>query len=290
MSNYYEILGISKESSLSEIKSAYRKAALLYHPDKNPDDLQAQALFIQVNKAYDTLSDPHKRNSYDVLLERGVSNTYQQQTTQPRKTYYQQQQTYRRKTNTNYKRPPSTKEPAYFETVFLGIAWVISCSVIISSFLIFVDLFLPKNDVKDYIDSNSAIYDFNDASSYSPGEYATITTIKNETFIIPNEVSTQIPIHAPIIIEKSLLLGIPYKIMYQFNASTVSSKPGYSIFSYTPVLLIGILSVFWFARPAITKKYQSERSSTLRAVCLGVNIVVFCFIIMIWLVNHFGIN
>lgn len=63
--NYYKILGIEKSCSEVEIKKAYRKQALVYHPDKNPDDPTAQEKFKDVNEAYETLSDPQKRNRYD---------------------------------------------------------------------------------------------------------------------------------------------------------------------------------------------------------------------------------
>lgn len=63
--DYYEILGVSKEASKDEIKKAYRELALKYHPDRNPEDEEAEAKFKQVNEAHSVLSDPSKRSSYD---------------------------------------------------------------------------------------------------------------------------------------------------------------------------------------------------------------------------------
>ena len=68
--DYYEILGISKGASESEIKKAYRKMALKYHPDKNPDDKAAEEKFKQAAEAYEVLSSPEKNNdtiSLDML-------------------------------------------------------------------------------------------------------------------------------------------------------------------------------------------------------------------------------
>ena len=62
--NYYKILGLSKSSSSSEIKKAYRKLSLKYHPDKNPAP-DASDMFAKISTAYETLSDPDKRKLYD---------------------------------------------------------------------------------------------------------------------------------------------------------------------------------------------------------------------------------
>jgi molecular chaperone DnaJ len=63
--DYYEILGISKGASAAEIKKAYRKKAIQYHPDKNPDDKDAEEMFKKAAEAYEVLSDDNKRARYD---------------------------------------------------------------------------------------------------------------------------------------------------------------------------------------------------------------------------------
>lgn len=63
--DFYEVLGIKKEASENEIKKAFRKKAMLYHPDKNPGDKQAEEKFKEVNEAYEILSDTDKRDKYD---------------------------------------------------------------------------------------------------------------------------------------------------------------------------------------------------------------------------------
>ncbi len=63
--DYYKILGIEKDATDHEIKKAYRKLAIIHHPDKNPEDEGAAERFKDVGEAYETLSDPEKRARYD---------------------------------------------------------------------------------------------------------------------------------------------------------------------------------------------------------------------------------
>src|SRR5690554_6636832 len=63
--DYYKVLDISKNATADEIKKAYRKLARKYHPDRNPNDKEAQRKFQEVNEANEVLSDPEKRAKYD---------------------------------------------------------------------------------------------------------------------------------------------------------------------------------------------------------------------------------
>lgn len=64
-SDYYELLGASRDASADELKKAYRKMAMKYHPDKNPGDKEAEHKFKEINEAYDVLRDDQKRAAYD---------------------------------------------------------------------------------------------------------------------------------------------------------------------------------------------------------------------------------
>ena len=63
--DYYKILGVEKDASDNDIKKAYRKLAIVHHPDKNPDDKEAADRFKDIGEAYETLSDAQKRARYD---------------------------------------------------------------------------------------------------------------------------------------------------------------------------------------------------------------------------------
>lgn len=70
--DYYEVLGISKGASTQEVKKAYRKMALKYHPDKNPDNEEAEVKFKEAAEAYEVLSDPDKKARYDRFGHAGM--------------------------------------------------------------------------------------------------------------------------------------------------------------------------------------------------------------------------
>ena len=70
--DYYEVLGVSKDASSDELKKSYRKLAMQYHPDRNPDDKSAEEKFKEAAEAYEILSDSDKRAKYDRFGHEGM--------------------------------------------------------------------------------------------------------------------------------------------------------------------------------------------------------------------------
>ncbi len=73
--DYYEVLGIEKTASADDIKRAYRRLAMKYHPDRNPDDVQAETNFKECAEAYEVLSDKERRSNYDRFGHAGLRGT-----------------------------------------------------------------------------------------------------------------------------------------------------------------------------------------------------------------------
>ena len=77
--DYYEVLGVKKGASIEELKKAYRKLAVKYHPDKNPGDKQAEDRFKEINEAYAVLSDPKKKEQFDQFGPNNFHQRYSQE-------------------------------------------------------------------------------------------------------------------------------------------------------------------------------------------------------------------
>jgi len=77
--DYYKALGVDKNSSPEEIKKAFRKLAVKYHPDRNPNDKTAEDKFKEINEAYAVLSDPKKKEEYDTFGSSGFHKQYSQE-------------------------------------------------------------------------------------------------------------------------------------------------------------------------------------------------------------------
>ena len=74
--DYYELLGVNRSASADEIKKAYRKLAMKYHPDRNQGDKEAEAKFKEISEAYEVLSDDSKKQQYDQFGHEGLKSAF----------------------------------------------------------------------------------------------------------------------------------------------------------------------------------------------------------------------
>ncbi|HIP77669.1 MAG TPA: molecular chaperone DnaJ, partial [Kiloniellaceae bacterium] len=74
MKDYYETLGVSRDADGTAVKSAYRKLAMKFHPDRNPGDSEAEHRFKEINEAYEVLKDEQKRAAYDRFGHEAFTN------------------------------------------------------------------------------------------------------------------------------------------------------------------------------------------------------------------------
>ena len=136
MKDYYAILGVKPSASESEVRSAFRKLAIRYHPDKNPS-AEAKPLFHDINEAYDVLGDPAKRALYDSRRENPLSEIL----SEPIRTH--RDPAYRRR---RPDQPPRKREPpaAYIlmRDNLKYAMWISRIGLLVST-LFFIDYFLP---------------------------------------------------------------------------------------------------------------------------------------------------
>ncbi len=129
--NYYQILGVASNANYGAIKYAYKQLAVRYHPDKNPENPEAEARFKEINNAYQTLSDPIKRAAYDNTLRYGAfEKTYTDPYRQYRYATYQKQRRSFFEKAKKYKKQRNRKANIWtigivsaISIIFLSVSW-----------------------------------------------------------------------------------------------------------------------------------------------------------------------
>lgn len=143
MKDFYSILGVSPSASESEIKKAFRKLAVLYHPDKNTSP-EAKPLFHEINEAYDVLSDAGKRALYDARRANPFSEILEEPAPKHRDPAYRRRRPYRAP-----KKEPS--ESYLLMRDYLPYVQWISRLGLLVSILFFIDYLLPYREVEERI-------------------------------------------------------------------------------------------------------------------------------------------
>jgi hypothetical protein len=255
---YYDILGVTRSATATEIKRAYRKLAVVYHPDKNPDPA-AEQLFKLINEAYEVLGDPPKRSRYDVELTAPNTTVY---TTPP---------------------PPRHRDPAYrprrarprrkseserlrdLMKQYLPYTARISMLCFGLCLLLAIDYFSPREEVSESIEYVTQRRDYRRTGSIT---WWVIHTTNGHTVDIPFERSNNFMPGEKVLVYQSRFFKIPVQI----DARRLSLPLGsniYGHFIFAPIALLVVSGLGVLAR---------------RDVDYGFNLGVATFVLFIFFI------
>lgn len=236
MKNYYSILGVSVNSHAADIKRAYRRLALQYHPDKNSNPA-AEQFFKEVNEAYDVLGDPQKRYEYDQRL---LNPVY----TAPVEPSVQQHRdpAYRRRTQATYVRKPSEqfilmqKSLPFMRTI----SWISSLVIL----LIMIDVLLPPRVEK------ATIRTFR-TTQYRTTSQEHLVTENGESFRITDDARLLLDNGGVIeLVRSPLFLKLKRIQSTEARVSITNLATIYCNFKFVPILLLvgTVISLFFASK------------------------------------------
>lgn len=198
MLDYYQILGISRSADHQQIKAAYKKLALQYHPDRNPNNSAAEEYFKLINEAHQILSNPHKKAQYDLILNFSYQTTETKTAVQnqPRRKTYQRT-AYKRHHNQHWgfdplpkTAPPYKIDKNYFRVQFFSLGVVI----IVAALLIGINqfnLYLERQKEQELKEKNDRVL-YQAQMLYESGKYREAFDVVNE-LIKKNPVDSNYP-------------------------------------------------------------------------------------------------
>ncbi|QLH34077.1 MAG: J domain-containing protein [Cyclobacteriaceae bacterium] len=233
MKNYYFILGLTIYAHAQEVKRAYRKLALQYHPDRNPS-AEAAAIFIEVNEAYEVLSDPQRKLEYDQLLQ-GVPS---------------QPPPFTSSRDPRFRRGPVATESASSRREVLNLmreylkhAVMFSRLALLFSFVLIADLSLPTKAIREEILEVTPKHD----SRYDRSSQLALQD--GETITLKMETAREFQKGSVITIHTSSLFSVPLTL--ENEKTRYKSKVMVSIygnFKFLPIamLITSLLGTFWW--------------------------------------------
>lgn len=244
MKNYYVTLGVSPSAQAAEIKRAYRKLALQYHPDKNPRP-EAERFFKEVNEAYETLGDPQLRYAYDQRLTNPV---YQSPQPPPQQTHRDPK--YRQSAPRQYAR--QTDDTYELMKEYLPRIVVLTKTLMVISVLLFIDYVLPRQQVTEQFDRHQ----FKTSSRRAGGNtHAIIYTQQGSTFRLESDEFDIIAGMDTIVLGKSWLMREITEVKSGQQRAKIFSSI-YGGFVFAPLALIIFTLAAFYYRHNVSKGFN----------------------------------
>jgi hypothetical protein len=241
MMDYYEILGVSRNASQTEIRNAYRKLAKLYHPDRNSSE-HAKTYIQLINEAYETLSDPQKRSQYD---QPAFTFVTQETTYQPQKDPLEEQrkENFRRwQERERIKRQEEEGYKLYAFTQFKKFNIVIALWALL---LVADEYILPPRV------SNEAVQEARSVNSGRRGYYSNFIAKTDSYIMAIPVVAVEKSAKATLKIEASRVLNIPLQVITPDGTAYEVRRTVLAFIAPIPlILLIVILTLYWIKEPS----------------------------------------
>jgi curved DNA-binding protein CbpA len=256
--DYYQILGVTYSATQHEIKRAYRRLAVLYHPDKNRDPA-AENIFKSINEAYDVLSDPAKKSIYDLRLQSPYVDVPNEQARRHRDPAYRPHRT---------KSHHKSDRERLRDLMKVYMPWAIRLTQFSFAFalLILVDYSLPLNI------SHEKIMETNVRRTYTRNYATTWWVIKTQgghKIDLPYEFSDHFATGREIDIFSTMLFAVPRRV--QSETLTVRLKKSiYGNFLFAPVALFFFSALGLFFRKNIEAGFNLSVVSCLILIFTGV--------------------
>ena len=230
--DYYRTLGVSYAASEDQIKHAYRRLAIRYHPDKNPDPA-AEAIFKEVNEAYDVLSDPEKRRLYDLRL-----NSPLVEVTQNAPVPRHRDPAYRPTRPKTYRK--SERERLHeLMAEYVPIARIVTLVCFIISFCVFIDFVWPRKIHEEKIERTALRRTYSRNASTT---WWVIETSGNHVIDLPFEFEDSFTPGLSVTIHASVFFDIPTRVEGAGQIIPIK-KSIYGNFIFAPAALFIISSL-----------------------------------------------
>lgn len=269
MKDYYQILRISRQAGSGEVKRAYRRLAILFHPDKNPSP-ESLTLFQEINEAHEVLSDPERRAQYDQLLLQGFVSAPVEQ---PQS--WHRDPAYRRKQQAGYRPPPRGPSDQLLMMIHLlkylriiswsGIAW---CAFLV------MDYALPFR-----VSNEQVLPESSRMPSWQLHHVPNVVvTDKGNQFPVPFEGVKFFPVGSHTDVVTSRILHVLVRVEAQDRRYTIDSLASiYQNFLLAPVILLALCVLGLLLKNGIEFRFNIEVSI---CIVMAFNLIFLLFSIL----------